>query len=258
MSEALIRIEAFLCTWSHFMNEDIGTDARFEYAPDIGIQRVKCGGSIDPGVVIDAIIEGADGVYIGTCEPDTCRFTGKLQYQAGNKQANAKMYTLREALKIVGLEPERLRVDWLSPKRPERFPNFVQDFKVVVGGLGKVPRDEATLSKLKVMREVLSDFRVRWMFGKKLEITTDKNAFGEIVDAGRFKDLINDILRKDYIRTWLLKVLDEGPSTVEEMSERTGVPTQDVLRHLMRLRQKGKVAFSGDKDLSPVYVKEGV
>jgi len=251
------RIKAFLCTWAHFMKEDLGELRDYDYAPDVRVQRVVCTGNVDPVMVMQAFIDGFDAVFVGTCEPETCRFMGEKSFMAGNKQASAKIDSLRDALMVVGLVTERIKVEWLSPKRPDRFPKAIEELRAGLATFGPLRKDEETKAKLEVMRDVLESFRTRWLLGKKLELTTDKNAFGEKIEGGKMHSTIGDALRKEYIRAWLMRVLGKGPATVDEMAKATGFPSDVVLRHLMRLRQRGQVAFCGERHHAPIYCKEG-
>lgn len=252
-----VKVTAFVCTWSHFMNEEIGTLDDFQFSPEVTVKRMVCSGSLELEQVIKALIDGADGIFIGTCEPEKCRFTGELKYNTGSKQASAKIFSLKEALRTIGVDPRRLKAEWLSPKRPDRFEGFVEEFRAVLKGIGPLSRDEATMERLEVMKEVMAHFRVKWVFGKKLELTTHGNAFGDIVDGRRMNEVISDVLRKEYIRMYLVKVLERGPATVDDMAKATGFPTDEVLGNLMRLRQRGVVVFHGERDHRPMYSKEG-
>lgn len=251
------RIKAFLCTWAHFMKDDVGELRDYDFAPDVRVQRFVCTGNIDPVMVVQAFIDGFDAVFVGTCEPETCRFTGDKSFMAGNKQASAKLDSLRVALMVVGLGAERLKIEWLSPKRPEKFLKAIDNLRAELAAFGPVRKDDETKAKLEVMRDVLEGFRVRWLLGKKLELTTDKNAFGEKIEGDKMHSTIDDALRKEYVRAWLMRVLGKGPATVDEMAKATGFPSDLVLRHLMRLRQRGQVAFCGERHHAPVYCKEG-
>ena len=252
-----VKVKALLCTWSHFMEEDLGELTEYDYSSDVKVQRFVCTGNIDPSMVVQAFIDGYDGVFVGTCEPETCRFIGDKDYKAGNKQASAKMFSVQDALKVVGIAPDRLRSEWLSPKQPSRFPRFIDEFKSQLATHGPLNRDETTIARLEVMKDVLEGFRTRWLLGKKLELALDKNALGDRVEGQRLEGTIADVLRKEYIRSWLLRVLDKGPATVEDMAQATGFPSDIVLKHLMRLRQRGQVSFCGEKHHAPIYCKEG-
>jgi len=252
-----VKVKALLCTWSHFMEEDLGDMQEYAYSSDVKVQRFVCTGSIDPVDVIQVFIDGYDGVFVGTCEPETCRFMGDKAYKAGNKQASAKLFSLQDALQVVGIVPDRLMVEWLSPKQSDRFPRFIDEFKARLAQHGPLPRDERSLARFEVMRDLLQNFRVRWLLGKKLELTLDRNSFGEKVDGLKFQSTMADALRKEYLRSWLLRVLNKGPATVQEMATATGFPSDLVLKHLMKLRQRGQVAFCGEKGHVPVYCKEG-
>jgi F420-non-reducing hydrogenase iron-sulfur subunit len=88
-----------------------------------------CSGRVDPTFVLRALQEGADGVLIAGCHPGDCHFI------AGNEKAARRYAVLSRMLRQVGLEPERVRLEWISASEGEKFGkvirSMVQDLKRV-------------------------------------------------------------------------------------------------------------------------------
>ena len=101
------RIVAFFCTWCTYTAADLAGVSRMKYAPNVRVIRVMCSGRIDPQFVLDAFARGADGVLIGGCHPGDCH------YVEGNYKALRRMTLLRRMLDQMGIEPERLRLEWI-------------------------------------------------------------------------------------------------------------------------------------------------
>ena len=68
------RIVAFLCNWCAYRAADLAGTSRFRYPPNVRAIRVMCTGSIDPVYVLQALLNGADGVLIAGCHLGNCHY----------------------------------------------------------------------------------------------------------------------------------------------------------------------------------------
>lgn len=124
------RIAAFLCRWCAYAGADLAGTSRLQYPPNIIPIRVPCSGRVEPAWVIDAIKEGADGVLIGGCHPGDCH------YVSGNYKARRRIRLLQEALGHMGVEPERVKLTWVSASEGARFAKVVRDYVEEIRRLG--------------------------------------------------------------------------------------------------------------------------
>ena len=108
------RIVAFFCTWCTYTAADLAGTARMRYAPNVRIVRLMCSGRVDPQFVLAAFREGADGVLIGGCHPGDCH------YEQGNYNAWRRFELLRPLLGEMGIEQERLRLEWISASEGDK------------------------------------------------------------------------------------------------------------------------------------------
>jgi len=51
----------------------------------------------------------------------------------------------------------------------------------------------------------------------------------------------------------LKEIKNQGPSTLDELSKATGIEKEKLFRHILAMRQFGKVAISGERDNQLVY-----
>lgn len=116
------KIVAFLCNWCSYAGADLAGTSRISYPPNVRPIRVMCSGRVDPAFVISALETGADGVLVTGCHPGDCH------YVSGNLKAESRMKTTRELLALLGLGPERLRLEWVSTSEGARFAQVVTDF----------------------------------------------------------------------------------------------------------------------------------
>jgi F420-non-reducing hydrogenase iron-sulfur subunit len=67
-----------------------------------------CSGRVDPQFVLKALQQGADGVLIAGCHPGECH------YVEGNIKALRRFVLLRQMLRQMGIEQERVQLVWAS------------------------------------------------------------------------------------------------------------------------------------------------
>ena len=51
----------------------------------------------------------------------------------------------------------------------------------------------------------------------------------------------------------LQNIKNQGPSTLDELTKATGIEKEKLFRHIIAMRQFGKLAIAGEKDNQLVY-----
>ncbi|MEM2869169.1 MAG: hydrogenase iron-sulfur subunit [Thermoplasmata archaeon] len=124
------RILAFCCNWCAYAGADLAGVSRIQYPPNVRIVRVMCSGRVDMAHVVRAFRQGADGVLVAGCHPGDCH------YISGNESAKARMDFLRRFLEGVGIERERLRLEWIAGSEGAKFARVVQEMVEQIRALG--------------------------------------------------------------------------------------------------------------------------
>jgi len=124
------KIVGFLCNWCSYRGADLAGTARMKVAPNVRIVRVMCSGRVDPAFVLKAFNEGADGVLILGCHPGDCH------YVEGNYKTARRIPMLKKMLEQLGIEDERVRLDWVSAAEGARFASIVNEMTAKVKELG--------------------------------------------------------------------------------------------------------------------------
>jgi F420-non-reducing hydrogenase iron-sulfur subunit len=128
-----IRILAFLCNWCSYAGADLAGVSRLQYPPNVLDIRVMCSGTVSPYFVIKAFQEGIDGVLIAGCHIGDCH------YLKGNYMTAKRFQVVREALSLLGLERERLRLAWVSAAEGDKYAEVVRSFTEKIRALGPSP-----------------------------------------------------------------------------------------------------------------------
>ena len=115
------RIIAFLCNWCTYTGADLAGTSRLQYPPNVRIIRLMCSGGLDPVYVLKSVVEGADGVLIGGCHPGDCH------YQSGNYKARRRFAILQSTLDMMGFDPERVWLRWISASEGQYFADTVTE-----------------------------------------------------------------------------------------------------------------------------------
>jgi F420-non-reducing hydrogenase iron-sulfur subunit len=124
------RIVAFFCTWCTYTAADLAGISRMTYEPNVRVVRLMCSGRLDPQFVLAAFRNGADGVLIGGCHPGDCH------YQEGNYKARRRFELLQRMLTELGIEPERLRLEWISAAEGDKVRVVCNEMTAQLRALG--------------------------------------------------------------------------------------------------------------------------
>jgi F420-non-reducing hydrogenase iron-sulfur subunit len=96
-----------------------------------------CSGRVDPAHVLKAFLNGVDGVFIGGCRLDECNYITQGNYFALNM-----VLLYKKILEHIGLNPERLRIEFMSGSEGNLYVEFVNDFVKKVKELGPIGEGE--------------------------------------------------------------------------------------------------------------------
>lgn len=129
------QIVGFLCRWCSYPGADLAGTSRITYPPSLRVIRVPCSGRVDPLFVLKAFQDGADGVMVLGCHPGDCH------YMEGNYYTRRRYALMHRLLEYVGLEQERLFVEWISAAEGRRFAETVTAFTAQVRELGPWGRE---------------------------------------------------------------------------------------------------------------------
>ncbi len=112
-------IIGFLCNWCAYEAADSAGRSQKSYPANLKIIRVMCSGRVDPCFILEAFHQGADGVILMACR------RGECHYKSGNIQALKRHVLLTATLQTLGIEKDRLRLEWISATDKDKFVQVV-------------------------------------------------------------------------------------------------------------------------------------
>ncbi|MBE3121191.1 MAG: hydrogenase iron-sulfur subunit [Thermoplasmata archaeon] len=126
-------ILGFLCNWCSYAGADLAGTSRMKYPSNLKSIRVMCSGRVDPAFVLEALRKGVDGVLIAGCHPGDCH------YQSGNYKTNRRVKLLKKLLEELGIDPKRVRFEYVSASEGQKFATVVTEFVAEIKKIGPNP-----------------------------------------------------------------------------------------------------------------------
>lgn len=99
--------------------------------------RVMCSGRVDLEFILRAFSNGADGVFIGGCRLNECNYITHGNYHALNL-----VLLCKKVMQHLGLNPDRLKIAFMSAGEGILFTAAVNDFVTQIRALGPLGKAE--------------------------------------------------------------------------------------------------------------------
>lgn len=247
------RIIGFLCNWCSYAGADLAGVSRIQYPPNIRTIRVMCSGRIDPVLVVEALINGIDGVIVTGCHIGDCH------YLTGNNYAEDRITALKEALGRTSIETDRIRLEWVSASEGKRFGDVATEFIEQIRAVGPNPiigndeKADKILKELHAVKRLMAEYRMRILIGKKFDLVNKGNVYDEKIESDDYNKILDECITNDYIDNYILASIDKEPKSVKELSEELKKKPQEILSHLSVLRKDNRVAMERIDDTTPKY-----
>lgn len=247
------KIIAFLCNWCSYAGADLAGVSRYQYPTNTRTVRVMCSSRVDPTLIIEMFIHGADGVLVGGCHLGDCH------YITGNYYTEKKIKLAKKLLKKAGFDPQRLRLEWVSASEGERFSKVVADFVNEIKTLGPSPvagdePDMYILEGLFVAKNAVKDFRLRSLVAREIQLTEKGNVYEKKISQEEFDTLIDSVIEDEINRQKILLMTIDGPYSVLDIASKIKLSPERVLQHIVTLKDRGLVVVDRFEGEMPLYI----
>jgi len=225
------KILGFLCNWCCYAGADLAGVSRFQYPPNIRVIRVMCSGRVDPAHIFRGFATGQDAVFIGGCHLNDCHYVTH-----GNYDALAMTYICKKLLEHIGLNPERLRLEWVSAGEGIRFANIMNEFVPRIEKLGPLGKgeglDEHELRfKLEAVTKLIP--YIKLVQSERLRVPDKtEEVYTEFFTGEEFNRLFDELIGDKLALSQIMALLRERPHSTGEISAKLGLSPSEVSRHL--------------------------
>ena len=201
-----------------------------------------CTGRVDPAFILRAFSNGADGVYVGGCWPGECHYTTE-----GNYHALSTVLLTRKLLELIGINPERLRLEWVGASEGIRFAEIMNNVSNSIKELGPLGKGEGIdmkglKFKLEAVKNLLPYIRLVERERLRIQFKTEeeyKEYFASEEVEKLFKELIIDKLAISEI----VSLLRDKPLSSSEISRTLDMKPSEVSKYLNASARQGLVKF---------------
>jgi F420-non-reducing hydrogenase iron-sulfur subunit len=196
--------------------------------------------------VIRALANGNDGVFIGGCWLGECHYITE-----GNYDALSTMHLGKKLLEAAGLNPERLRLEWVSASEGIRYAEIVTDFTNRLKELGPLGTgegmDRSTLKlKLEAIRKLLP--YVKLVEREKLRVRFENKAeYEKFFASAKLKSLFDELIADKLAISQIMALLEGQASSVGEIADRLGMSRSEVSKHLNSSARQRMIKFDENK-----------
>jgi len=187
------RILGFLCNWCCYAGADLAGVSRFQYPPNIRVIRVMCSGRVDLAHIFRAFATGQDAVFIGGCHLNDCHYVTH-----GNYDALGMVYICKKLMEHIGLNPERLRLEWVSAGEGINFANIMNEFIPRIEKLGPLGQSEGMDEhELKFKLEAVTKLipYIKLVLSERLRVPDrSEEAYNKFFTGEEFNRLFNELI----------------------------------------------------------------
>ena len=234
------RILGFLCNWCCYAGADLAGVSRYQYPPNMRTIRLMCSGRVDPAHIFRAFSTGQDAVFIGGCHLNDCHYVTH-----GNYDALGMVHICRKLLEHIGLNPERLRIEWVSAGEGIRFANIMKELGPRIEELGPLGTGEGLDdSQLRFRLEAVTKLipYIKLVQSERLRVAErTEEAYTRFFTGGEFDRLFKELIGDRLAETQIAALLREKPHTIGEISEALGLSPPEISRHLYVLARNQNI-----------------
>jgi len=236
------KILGFLCNWCCYAGADLAGVSRYQYPTNIRLIRVMCSGRVDMAFILRAFSNGIDGVFVGGCWLGECHYAPE-----GNYEALSMMHLCKKLLEQVGVNPERLRLEWVSASEGIRFKEIITDFTKKLKelgplGIGEGIDENGLKLKLEAVRSLVPYIKLVQRERLRVHFDTEEE-YDKFFNSEEVDRLLRELIVDKLTISQILLLLRERPLSTGEISDILGLSPSEVSRYLNSSAKDGLIRF---------------
>jgi F420-non-reducing hydrogenase iron-sulfur subunit len=201
-----------------------------------------CSGRVDLEFILRAFSNRQDGVFVGGCKLDECNYITH-----GNYDALANVHLCRKIMERIGLNPERLRIEFMSGADGGLLAEVTNDFTQQVKALGPLGKGEGMDAKdldfkLKATRKLVP--YIKLVERERLRIPSkSKEAYHDFFTSDKFDRLFDELVGDQLSVSQMMSLLAEKSLSTGEIAEALALSASEIAKHINSSSMQGLVKY---------------
>ena len=208
------------------------TDERLYMLP------VGCIGQLDPIVLARAFLDGANGVLLLGCPPESCHHSYGLDHTW------SRVTLVKKLLGLCGFDRRRVALAHCDMNQLEAFTRTVKSFCDTIEQLGPIERTPENVDKLQGIYDTVNNSRVRWVLGASLRRPWEDVYPGDQRNALVYDRDLMGVVSEEFISSRVRRVMNaEGrPLHLTELTQAIGGKQEAVMDSLREMVAEGQIS----------------
>ena len=201
-----------------------------------------CSGRVDLEFLLRAFANGQDGVLVGGCKLGECNYVTH-----GNYDALANVHLCKKIMERIGLNPERLRIEFMSGADGGLLADVTNDFTRQVKAMGPLGKGEGMNledldSKLKAARKLVP--YIKLVERERLRIPSkSEEAYHEFFTSDEFDRLFDELIGDQLAISQMLSLLKEKSLSTGEIAEALDLNPSEIAKYINSSSRQGLVKY---------------
>jgi F420-non-reducing hydrogenase iron-sulfur subunit len=205
-----------------------------------------CTGRLDLSYILRAFSNGADGVFIIGCHLNECNYITH-----GNFHALSLAHLCKKLMEHIGLNPERLRIQFMSGGEGNLFAEVMNDYSKKVKELGPLGvSDGIDKNVLKAKLEAVTSLvpYIRLVERERLRLPfKTKEEFETFFKSDEFNRLFKELILDKLAISQITSLLKGKPLSTGKIAEALGLTPSEVSKHMNTSSRHGLVKYDVDQ-----------
>ena len=204
-----------------------------------------CSGRVDLRFVLRAFLKGMDGVFIGGCHLNECNYITH-----GNFDALNMILLCKKIMERIGLNPERLRIEFMSGGEGHLFAEVVNSFGKKIKEVGPLGQSEGLDKKtLQFRLEAVNQLvpYLKLVESQRMKASTkSEEAYRSFFSSEEVDRIFDELVGDKLAITHILLLLRDQPQSTGAISKKLSMTPSEVSKYIKSSSRQGLVRYDMD------------
>jgi coenzyme F420-reducing hydrogenase delta subunit len=202
-----------------------------------------CSGRVDLSFILRAFANGMDGVFVGGCRLRECNYITH-----GNFHALSVVLMFRKIMQHIGLNPQRLRIQFLSSGEGILLTEVINDFCRSIREIGPFGQSEGLNAKglklkLAAVAQLIPYLKLVERERLRLPFQSEEE-YNRFFDSDELKRLFQELVIDKLAISEIMLLLKESPLSTAEIAQILDLSPSEVSKHLNSSSRHGLVRYN--------------